>query len=455
MFEGRDAPARSAPHESEAHESEAQNVALACLAAGIEAAHPERVVVDAVCLEDDVLVVGDGRYDLSEFDEVVVVGGGKAADAVADALESVLGDRITGGAVVDTDPTDGRIERLRGAHPVPDETGVESTERVRDLVEAAGERTLVLAVVTGGASAVLPSPADGIGLDDLQRTTDALLSAGADIDEINAVRKHLSTLKGGGLARIAAPATVVGVVLSDVVGDDLSVVASGPTAPDESTYGEALSVLERYGVDPPPAVRERLAAGARGDLRETPTEDDPAFDRVTNHVVANGFTALSAARDAARERGYDACVLSSRIRGEAQEAAKTKAAVAEEASATGNPVPPPAVVLSGGETTVTVRGDGTGGPNLEYALSAALTLALDGESAVVGAVDTDGRDGGTDVAGAIVDGETVDDTDAARDALARNDALPFLRERGALLETGPTGTNVNDLRVAVVPVSKV
>jgi hydroxypyruvate reductase len=440
MFEGRDALARSEAHET----------ALACLAAGVEAAHPERVVADAVSLDGDVLAVGDGRYDLSTYDDVVVVGGGKAADAVADALESVLGDRIAGGAVVDTDPTTGRIERLRGAHPVPDQTGVESTNRLRALAAAASEGTLVLAVVTGGASAILPSPAPGVSLDDVRRTTDALLSAGADIDDINAVRKHLSTLKGGGLARVAAPATVVGIVLSDVVGDDLSVVASGPTAPDESTFGAALAVLERYGIDAPAAVTERLRAGARGDVEETPGAEDPVFDRVTNHVVANGFTALAAAREAARDRGYDACVLSSRIRGEAREAAKTKAAVAEEVAATGNPMTGPAVVLSGGETTVTVSGDGEGGPNLEYALSAALTLAVDGASAVVGALDTDGRDGGTELAGALVDGATVDDVATARDALARNDALPYLRGRGALLDTGATGTNVNDLRVAVV-----
>ena len=445
MFETRDTLA-----DSEAHET-----ALACLAAGIEAAHPERVVADAVTLDGDVLRVDDGRYDLAAYDEVVVVGGGKAADGVADALERVLGERLTAGAVVDTDPTDGRIERLPGAHPVPDETGVESTERLVELLTDADEGTLVLAVVTGGASAVLPSPADGVPLSALGETTEALLSAGADIDEINAVRKHLSTLKGGGLARLAAPATVVGVVVSDVVGDDLSVVASGPTAPDDSTFAEALDVLARYGIDAPAAVHERLSAGARGDVPETPTADDPAFASVTNHVVANGFTALAAAREAAERRGYATCILSSRIRGEAREAAKTKAAVAEEASASGNPVAAPAVVLSGGETTVTVGGDGEGGPNLEYALSAALTLAVDDERAVVGAVDTDGRDGGTGVAGALVDGGTVDDVAAARDALARNDALPYLEARGAVLDTGVTGTNVNDLRVAVVPESKV
>lgn len=308
------------------------------------------------------------------------------------------------------------------------------------------ERTLVLVAVTGGASAVLPAPADGISLADLRETTDQLLESGAEIHDLNAVRKHLSTLKGGGLARLAAPATVVGLVLSDVVGNDLSVIASGPTAPDETTYDDALDVLDRFDLDVPRSVRTRLARGSAGDLPETPKPGDSVFERVTNHILADTFTALDAARDVAQERGYDTLVLSSRVRGEAREAAKTHVAVAEEVLATGNPLDAPAVVLSGGECTVTVRGDGSGGPNLELCLAAAPELP---DGAVLASIDSDGKDGGTDVAGAIVDAEAV----AARDAhaaLAKNDALPVLRDAGALVESGATGTNVNDLRVLVV-----
>jgi hydroxypyruvate reductase len=449
--------------------------ALACVRAGIEAAHPERILESSVELlgddgddGDDESGEGedgneDGRerlrvdeavYDLREFDRVVVVGGGKAAAGVAEALERVLGDRIDAGAVVTYDPGEGdRIEHLPGDHPVPSERGVESTRRLVSLLDDADERTLVLAVVTGGASALLPAPADGVSLSDLQATTERLLDSGADIGEINAVRKHLSKLKGGGLARAAAPATVVSLVFSDVVGNDLGVIASGPTVPDETTYDDALAVCDRYDLALPDAVRGRLERGVAGDLPETPNPSDPIFDRVDNHVLADGFTALDAARSEAGSRGYDACLLSSRVRGEAREAAKSHVAVGEEALATGNPVDPPAVVLSGGETTVTVHGDGVGGPNLEYALSAALELAGGDARGVLASVDTDGKDGGTDVAGALVDGGTLDGRDdraAARDALARNDALPCLDDRDCLIRTGPTGTNVNDLRVLLV-----
>ncbi len=430
-----------------------RDTALACLRDAVESVAPERVVADAVSVEGDELRVGDRTFDLRDYDEIAVVGGGKAGHGVASALERVLGDRISAGAVVvpdvpEADP-EWRIDRLPGDHPVPSEAGVESTRRVVELTRDADAETLVLAVITGGGSAILPAPVEGVPLDDLRTTTNALLDAGAEIGDLNAVRKHLSTLKGGGLAELAAPATVVGILLSDVVGNDLSVIASGPTAPDATTYDDALVVLDRYGVDAPESVRAHLEAGARGDREETPGAGDPAFDRVTNVVVADGFTALSAARETARDRGYETCILSSRVRGEAREAATTHVAVAEESLATGNPVSPPAVVLSGGETTVTVRGDGEGGPNLEFALSAALSLP---EGATLAAADSDGCDGGTDVAGAVVDADTFapDDRDAARAALDDNDALPALEGRDAVLRTGPTGTNVNDVRVLVV-----
>jgi hydroxypyruvate reductase len=448
----------------------ARATALACVRAGIAAAHPDRVVADAVGLDGDRLRVGDATHDLGDYDEVLVLGGGKAAGAVATALERTLGDRVDGGAVVTVDPGDAdgasgsaspssagsegpeRVERHYGSHPVPDERGLAGAERVRDLAAAADERTLVLAAVTGGGSALLPAPAGDVSLANLRETTEALLGAGADIEEINAVRAHLSTLKGGGLAGAAAPATVVGLVLSDVVGDDLAVIASGPTAPDPSTFDDAIAVLDRYGVDPPTPVRRRLERGRDGEVPETPGPNDPAFDRVENHVVGSAYTALDAARAAARERGYDTCLLSSRVRGEAREAARTHAAIAVESASTGDPVSPPAVVLAGGECTVTVTGGGEGGPNLEFALSAGVDLAADGvgERVALAAVDTDGRDGGTAAAGGLVDGTTVEDAAAARDALADNDALPALAERDAVLHTGPTGTNVNDLRVAVV-----
>ena len=436
----------------------ARELALDCVEAGVRAADPARATRDAVTLDGDALVVRDAEYDLAAFDRVLVVGGGKAAAGVVSELATVLGDRLDGGLVVvpEDDPAAGGevgpVEVAAGGHPVPTEAGAAATDRLLELAADADERTLVLAVITGGGSALLAAPAADLTVDDLRRVTRDLLDAGADIESLNAVRKHCSRIKGGGLARAAAPAAIVGLAVSDVVGDDLGVVASGPTAPDESTYADALAVLDRFGVDAP-AVRRHLESGdasTAGDPPETPKPDDRAFARVSTHVVASNRTAVDGAAEAARERGFEPCVLSTRVRGEARESAVTHVAIAEEVVAAGDPVPPPAVLLSGGETTVTVRGDGTGGPNLEFALAAALELGCD---AAVASVDTDGRDGSTDAAGAVVDEGTLADRNSvgeARAALDENDALSTLDAVGATLRTGPTGTNVNDLRVLVV-----
>jgi hydroxypyruvate reductase len=446
--------------------SPAHDAALACIEAGIDATHPERVIRESVSLDGDALSIAGAVYDLADHDEVVVVGGGKAAATVAAALERELGDSLDGGVVVTDTPVEtDRVDVVEASHPVPDEAGVEGARRVRETVEDAGGGTLVLAVITGGGSALLPAPVEGISLPDLQETTDLLLASGASIDEINAVRKHCSALKGGRLAAAARPAHVATLAFSDVVGDDLGVIASGPTVPDPTTYADALGVLDRYDLDVPAAVRAHLEAGAAaasgtGDGPPETPGPDADFDHVSTHVLANAWTAVDAAREVAREQGYDPLVLSTRVRGEAREQGLGHVAVAEEIAASGTPVEPPAVVLSGGETTVTVRGDGTGGPNQEFALRAALEMGgvgggddADVTGGVLAAVDTDGRDGGSDAAGAIVDAETVADADAAADAraaLADNDAGTYLAERDALVYTGRTGTNVNDLRVFVV-----
>jgi len=454
VTEGRD---RFAFEDRDAHATtDARDVALACVETGIEAGHPRTVVEETVSADGDALRIADETYDLAEYEAVVVLGGGNAAAHVAAALEAELGDRIDRGVVVTDDPAETETVTVReGDHPVPSERGVEAAREVLSAADAADEGTLVLTAITGGGSALMAAPAEGISLGDLQSVTDALLDSGADVREINAVRKHLSLLKGGRLARRAAPATVASLILSDVVGNDLSVIASGPTSPDASTFEAARAVLDRYGIDAPSAVDSRLDRGIDGEAAETPGPDDPVFDRVTNRVVADGTTVLDAGRIVAEDRGYESLVLSSRVRGEAREAAKTHVAIAEEALATGDPIDPPAVILSGGETTVTVRGDGEGGPNQEFAVSAA--LELDGSASTgdeggitVAAVDTDGIDGATDAAGALVDETTVDDAGAARDALAENDVYPYLDDRDALLVSGRTGTNLNDLRVLVV-----
>jgi glycerate 2-kinase len=460
VFENRDRLARTPRHA----------LALDCLAAGVEAVHPERVVRERVALDGDSLRVAEQtasetahEVDLSGVDRLLVVGGGNAAGTAAEALEGMLAERIDDGVVVtdDPDPCD-RVRVRAGDHPVPAERNVEATREVLALARSAGPDDLVLAVVTGGGSALLAAPAEGITLADLQATTEGLLESGATIGEVNAVRKHLSVVKGGGLARAAAPAPVLGLVLSDVVGNDLGTIASGPTAPDPTTYADALGTLDRYEVTVTGAVREHLDAGRRGERAETPA-DPAALGDVTNRVLADTLTALEAAADLAAERGYTPLVLSSRTRGEAREAAKTHVAVAEECAASGNPVEPPAVLLAGGEVTVagagtgadelgTADGSGRGGPNTEFGVSAASELAgCDPTTGIVAAsVDTDGVDGSSDAAGALVDGDTVEEPQAARDALAAHATASYLAERDAAVVTGPTGTNVNDFRVFVV-----
>jgi hydroxypyruvate reductase len=422
-------------------ETPARELALDCLRAGIEAANPEAAVRRHCRVADDTLHIRDEEYDLGAFDRILVLGGGKAADDLATGLESVLGERIDDGLVVTKEQTADpqRVTVRTGGHPTPNEDSVAGAEAVLEAAEAADERTLVLAAITGGGSALLCAPAEGLSLDAFQRVTDRLLDAGAPIEDVNTVRRACSAIKGGGLAAAAAPATVVGLLVSDVVGDDPSVIASGPTVPGAVDLEAALAVLEQYGVNAPEVVAWLEAA----DYEPAPTLT------VDNHVIASGRDAIDAAIETAQQAGYEPCLLSTRVEGEARESGRFHAAVAAEVLDSGNPVSPPAVLLSGGETTVTVTGDGTGGPNLEWALAAGLDAP---EESVFAAVDTDGSDGSTDAAGAIVDAGTVGegDEETARRALDDNDSYPFLDARDALLRTGPTGTNVNDLRVVIL-----
>lgn len=430
-------------------QSTAHKLAIDALAAGIEAADPARLTRNRVSMSASTLTVGETTVSLDGIEEISVIGGGKAAGVIAAELESILGDRLSSGVVVTNTPVDtDRIEELPGDHPVPGDSSVKSSRRLLAAAEAAGESTLVLAVITGGGSALMAAPAGGLSLADLQSTTQSLLDCGATIDEINAVRKHLSAIKGGQLAAATAPARVCCLVVSDVVGNDLSTIASGPFVPDQSTFRDAHAVLERYDCSVPQTVRQRLENGVAGEMRETPDVDSPVFDRVSTTLLGDNMVAVRAAAETASEAGFEPLVVSSRIRGESREAAKTQVAVAEEMRATGNPLEPPAVVVSGGETTVTVRGEGTGGPNQEFVLSAG--VELDEPGVVVGALDTDGIDGVTDAAGGLLDSETVDE-EQARAALADNDAYSVLEEATALIRTGATGTNINDLRVVVVP----
>ncbi|ELZ00895.1 glycerate kinase type-2 family protein [Natrialba aegyptia] len=433
----------------------AHALALDCLVAGMEAAHPAAIVEETVSVDDGLLRI-DGEfddesaeYDLTRYERVVVVGGGNAAGHFARTVEEIIGPWITEGVVVTDDPAGTSVvSELDGDHPIPSERGVRGAERVLDVAERASDDDLVLACVTGGGSALLPAPVDPLSLADLQAVTESLLRCGASIDEINAVRKHCSAIKGGKLARAASPATVVTLVMSDVIGDELGVIASGPTAPDPTTYADALDVLARYDLSAPEAVTSYLAEGERGVHPETVKPTDPLLETVNSHILGSGRTAIDAARSVASERGYTPLVLSARVRGEASDAAITHVAIAEECHVTGEPVSPPAVLISGGETTVTLADNhGSGGPNQEFVLSGAVELDVD--DIVIASVDTDGIDGATEVAGAIAAPPEIP-RDEGCAALARNDAQPLLTDADSIVRTGPTGTNVNDLRVLVV-----
>jgi hydroxypyruvate reductase len=426
--------------------------------AALAAVDPEEAVRRHLRLEGRRLRAGSSTYDLDACERVLVAGAGKAAAPMALALERLLEGRIDGGLIVVKDGHGLPLERIRvveAGHPVPDARGVRGTEEILKLLESAGGRDLVLFLVTGGGSALLAAPAQGIRLSEKQEATRRLLACGATIHEINAIRKHLSRAKGGQLARAAHPAAVLSLVLSDVIGDDLDVIGSGPTVPDTSTFGDTLEILRRYGIlnRVPDGVRAHLERGAAGLLPETPKPGDPVFGRCSELLVGTNLRALSAAAAAAERLGYRSLILSSRLEGEAREVARAFAAVGREVLGSRHPVPPPACILAGGETTVTLRGGGRGGRNQEFALAGA--IALEGvEGVVLLAGGTDGTDGPTDAAGALADGSTAE---RARrlgldplERLRENDAYHFFRPLDGLIMTGPTRTNVMDVYMLLV-----
>ncbi|MGH6689549.1 MAG: glycerate kinase type-2 family protein [Gammaproteobacteria bacterium] len=389
---------------------------------------------------------GPLRVELTSIERVLVLGCGKAGASMTRTVEAVLGDRIDAGfvAVKDGHALPARIVELAEAgHPVPDLRSRAAAERVLSLARSAGPRDLVVFLVSGGGSALLPAPAPPVTLEEKQEVTGLLLGAGAPIGELNAVRKHLSLLKGGQLARAASPARILTLLLSDVLGDPLDVIASGPTAPDPTTFGEALDVLARRGVldRVAPSVRHRLEEGARGDIPETPKPGDPLFSRVTHVVIGNNRLVVDAAAKAAEGLGYRPRIATAALEGEAREAGPALLVQARSSS-------PPSCLIAGGETTVTVRGRGRGGRCQELALAAALALHADDAFTVL-AAGTDGTDGPTDAAGAVVDAATVQrgrelGLDPER-ALADNDAYGFLSATGDIIITGPTHTNLLDL----------
>jgi glycerate 2-kinase len=431
--------------------------------AALAAADPCQAVLNAVRVDGDSLLAGGARYDLASFERIVVVGAGKATARMAQAAETLLGSRISAGLIVVKDGHTGPlkiIEQVEASHPVPNQAGIAGTQRLLQLVRDADEKTLVLCLLSGGASALLVAPVDHLTLQDKQHTTQLLLNAGASINELNAVRKHLSAVKGGGLARAAYPAQLLTLIVSDVIGDPLDVIGSGPTSADVSTYAEAAAVIEKYGLQQrlPPRVAEHLRRGRAGQQPETVKAGDPCLATTRNVIVAGIRQALAAAEIKAEQLGFATVMISAELQGEARDAAAFLAQSARGELGTMQ-AGERRCLLSGGETTVTVRGNGMGGRNQELALAFALeTEGWDGVSLL--SAGTDGSDGPNDAAGAVVDGTTAArarslDIDPAA-YLGNNDSYTFFRELDAAagthshFKTGPTGTNVMDIQILLL-----
>jgi hydroxypyruvate reductase len=432
--------------------------ALEIFRAALKAVDPVEAILRYVKVVDDQLQVGAHRFAFKDYDRILVAGAGKAGAPMARALEDLLGDRISDGVIVVKEGHGLPLEHVQiheASHPVPDERGIKGAEEILSLVNQAGERDLVLCPISGGGSALLVAPAEGVTLEDKQEVTRLLLACGADIHEINTIRKHLSRAKGGGLARFAYPATVISLILSDVIGDDLNVIASGPAVPDTSTFADTRRVLEKYDIwdRVPESVQSRIQQGLKGEIQDTPKAGDAVFERCFSELVGTNIQALKAAGLKAEELGYRTLILSSTVEGEAREVAKVLTAIAREVRHSGNPLSVPACILCGGETTVTIQGDGKGGRNQEFALASA--LRLDGmENIVVLAGGTDGNDGPTDAAGAVADGSTLARAQGQAldplDYLSRNDSYNFFQPLEDLVITGPTRTNVMDVYLILV-----
>jgi glycerate 2-kinase len=432
--------------------------AAAIFEAGLKAVDPVNAVKKKLKREGDIVILEGREYNLRDYKNIYVIGMGKAAASMASAIEDILGERVTAGIVNVKYGYSVALKIIKvneAGHPVPDENGLRGTKEIVELLEKSGIEDLVICLISGGGSALLPLPAGDITLHDKQELTMALLRCGATIHEINAIRKQISRVKGGRLAKLAYPSTVISLILSDVIGDNLDVIASGPTVPDMHSFHDCLEIINKFKLkeEAHRTVIQYIEKGCLGDHEETPKPDDPAFERTQNVIIGSNIAAVKAAHEKALDLGYNSMILSTYIHGETEEVAKVHTAIAEEILSSGNPLEKPACIISGGETTVTIEGKGKGGRNQEFVLAAA--IHIEGlKDVVVLSAGTDGTDGPTDAAGATADSTTVA---RARDLgldpyayLCDNDSYNFFKPLGDLLITGPTNTNVMDLRVLLV-----
>jgi len=437
------------------HITEMRNDAVSIFQKGLQAVEPGAAIKKYCRLEDDRLFIGNNVYNLAMYKNLFVIGAGKASAPMAATLEDILGERIAKGIINVKYKYIAHLDKIKlieAGHPVPDKNGQNGASAILDLAYSAKKNDLVLCLISGGGSALLPLPYKGLTLKDKQETIKELLACGASIHEINAIRKHTSMIKGGRLALAAHPATLVSLILSDVVGDNLEVISSGLTVADSTTYLDCMKIFEKYDLIKklPENIINHIKAGVSGKAPESPKTGDPVFEKTYNLVIGSNMEAMLAAKLHAEGLGYKTIVLSSMIEGETREVAKVHGAIAKEIIKTGNPLPPPACIISGGETTVTLKGKGLGGRNQEFSLAAAIDIA-GADSIVVLSGGTDGTDGPTDAAGAIADTNTFKKAkDMGVDPykfLENNDSYHFFKKLDDLLITGPTNTNVMDLRI--------
>jgi glycerate-2-kinase len=437
----------------------ARAVCLNILDEVMEKLNPVDMVKSSVKRNGSMLSVGDLKLNLDDFKRIYLVGFGKASHLMALAVEQLIGDKITRGFInvlkgVKFKSLTGKVEFIEAGHPIPDINGQRGAEEIVRIVSEASEYDLVICLISGGGSAMTPLPADGISLEEKQRVTQLLLKSGANINEFNAVRKHISAFKGGLLAKYAYPARVLSLIISDVVGDSLDVISSGPTSPDTSTFQDAYHVLDRYGLwnHVPESVRRRIEAGLRGEVAETPKPGDRVFEKVHNLIIGSNRLACRLAVKTARRLGLNSIILSSVVEGEARYVGTVYGSILVEEALEDSPIKKPAAIVAGGETTVTVRGSGVGGRNQELVLSASVKIQ-NLKNVAVASIGTDGVDGLTDAAGAVADGKTIqrasEENLNPKEYLDNNDSHRFFKKLGDLIFTGPTGVNLMDITVMV------
>jgi glycerate 2-kinase len=427
---------------------------LEILEYALEASLPEAAIKKTVRLKDDRLKIANENLSLSKINNIFVVGSGKATYRMAKTLNDILGDKIKKGVITINESSKkdiGKIRVIKAGHPIPSEEGIKGANEILSLLEEAKEKDLVIALISGGGSALLAAPLKNISLSDLQKTNELLLASGASIKEINIIRKHISKIKGGKLSRASYPADVISLIISDVVGDDLSTIASGPTVGDDTTFQQAYDILEKYYLTEriPFPVLNILKEGIEGDIPETPSPEDKVLSTTLNKIILSNARTLESAQKKAKQLGYNTSILSSKMEGKAEKVGFFHGEIAREVTLSGIPIKPPAVILSGGESVVVLDeiGKKEGGPNQECVIGFAEKIGSSKKIAFL-AVDTDGKDGYSEFAGGIIGGNlTKLDTEEIKKALSEHSSSDFFRKIGGGIITGETGTNVNDLRI--------